>query len=188
MSEERVPPQKIRVTKLQEAQLHDIVRIDDECARMFWDIGIGEGQVRPRVESDIARLTRDHAVLVAEADHAPAGYLAWADQAPGVAWLPILMVAPRYHRFGVGTRLLRELGETAQGLGIEAVVAPVWARAAWSLSFLAVRGFQQIDVAPVPDALGAWRAEHPDVLQPGQQLWWARTDGLGTIPGLPRPR
>jgi GNAT superfamily N-acetyltransferase len=189
MVEERIPPKKIRVTGLQEAQLKDLVRIEEACARMFWEIGLTEQQLAPRAEFQIARLTRDHAVLVAEADDAPVGYLAWADQAPGVAWLPILMVAPEFQRFGVGTRLLRDLGEAAGNHGIETVVAPVWTRAAWSLAFLAVRGFQQVGVAPATEKLALWQEERgAGLIEPGQQLWWAKTDGLGTVPGLPRPR
>ena len=170
MSDERTPPKKIRVTKLQEAQLLDLQAIEARCAAMFYEAGLGEEQIHPRAENEIARLTRDHDLLVAEADHQPAGYLAWADQAPGVAWLPILMVAPDYQRFGIGTRLLRELGERAHGLGLEQVVTPCWDAAPWAIKFLAVRGFELIESpAQLPQKLREWVQNHgSERVGPGQ--------------------
>ena len=187
--EERQPPQKIRVTKLQEAQVIDLRAIEARCAEMFYEVGLDGTQVAPRGEVEIARLPHDHDVLVAEADHLVAGYLAWADEAPGVAWLPIVMVSPAYQRFGVGTRLLRELGERAHGLGIEHVVTTAWDVAPWSLAFLGGRGFQLVESAgQLPDKLRDWVGRRgSEVTQPGQKLWWGKSDGLGTIPGLPRP-
>lgn len=187
--EERTPPQKIRVTKLQEAQVLDLAAIEARCAAMFYEAGLSDAEVQPRSDIDIARLTRDHDVMVAEADHQPAGYLAWADEAPGVAWLPILMVAPVFQRFGIATRLLRDLGERAHGLGIEAVVAPCWTAAPWAMQFLGVRGFQMVETtSSLPEKLAEWVGRRGgDAVQPGQKLWWSKTDGLGTIPGLPRP-
>src|SRR5262245_51838660 len=135
MDAPRIPPKKIRVTGLQEAQLSALATIDEACARMFLDIGIEAPRTMPRSEGEIARLARTHDVMVAEADHEPAGYLVWADEEPGVAWLPILIVAPSYQRFGIATRLLRELGEKAGSLGIDTVVTPVWSRAPWALAF-----------------------------------------------------
>ncbi len=193
MSEERIPPQKIRITKLQEAQLLDLQAMEAGCAQMFYDIGYTEDEIRPRGETELGRLTRDHDVLVAEADNQTAGFLVWADQAPGVAWLSTLAVAPDYQRFGIATRMLRELGELAHSHGIEQVVTPCWGRAAWALAFLAVRGFEPLEGA-LADKLSRWKALSLDkdeagaaLVQPGQNLWWAKSDGLGTVPGLPRP-
>jgi amino-acid N-acetyltransferase len=186
----RRPPTKIRVTKLQEAQLHDLDMLEQACAAQLHSVGVGPSQVSPRSEVEIARLTRDHDVLVAEADHEVAGYMAWADEAPGVAWLPIFMVAPEYQRFGVATHMLRELGEITSGLNISTVVTGAWERAPWSLAFLGVRGFQMLEVGAsgVPEKLASWASRRvPELSEPGSRLWWARTDGLGTIPGLPRP-
>lgn len=189
MSEEpRVPPQRVRITKLQEAQVHDLQVIEADCAQIFYENGFSADDVKPRVELDIAKLPRNHDVLVAEADHEPVAYLAWADQAPGVAWLPIIMVSPMHQRFGIATHMLRELGEIARGHGITAVVTPCWERAPWGLSFLAVRGFQPLDQGGLPDKVTEWKKAAPDdIVAPGQKLWWSKTDGLGTIPGLPRP-
>jgi GNAT superfamily N-acetyltransferase len=184
----RTPPQKVRITKLQEAQLSELERIEAECAQLFYENGFSGDDMKPRPELEIAKLPRSHDVLVAEADHEPVAYLAWADHAPGIAWLPIIMVEPMHQRFGIGTHMLRELGEIARGHGIEAVVTPCWDRAPWGLSFLAVRGFQPMEQGGLIDKVSEWKSAAPDdLIVPGQQLWWAKTDGLGTIPGLPRP-
>ena len=188
MTQERILPKKIRVTKLQEAQLLELQNIEASCAQMFYDIGYDAGSINPRVEAELARLTKSHDILVAEADHQPAGLLVWADQAPGVAWIPTIEVAPDYQRFGIATRLLRDFGEAAHGLGIEVAVTPCWERASWAMAFLGVRGFELLDSAALPAKLATWKANMPaDLVAPGQKLWWAKTDGLGTIPGLPRP-
>jgi GNAT superfamily N-acetyltransferase len=187
--EERRPPVKVRITKLQDAQVATLAAIEAECAQLYYDAGFDEHEVAPRGEAAIARLTRNHDVLVAEADHEPCAYLAWADQAPGVAWLPILLVSPSYQRFGIGTHLLRELGEIAHSHGIESLVTPCWDAARWALSFLGVRGFQMIyGTSGLPPKVLAWLEDaEREPLPQGQTLWWAKTDGLGTIPGLPRP-
>jgi len=185
--EERTPPEKIRITGLQEAQLLDLQAIEARCAAMFYEVGLTDKQLTPRTDIEIARLTRNHDLMVAEADDRTAGYLAWADEAPGVAYLPILMVAPIHQRFGLGTRLLREVGEAASKHGITTVVTPCWATATWAMSFLGVRGFQPLD-GQLPDKLEQWKARRQaDLVEPGLSLWWAETDGLGTVPGLPRP-
>ena len=186
--EERRPPERIRVTKLQEAQLADLTRIEHEVAAMYVEAGFDAEPVAPRSDIAIAKLTRSHDVLVAEADHTVAGYMFWADQAPGIAFLTALLVAPDSHRFGIGTRMLREIGEIASNHGIDTVVTPCWDRATWAMAFLAVRGFQKLDEGELPAKLAQWRDKQPDdALPEGQTFWWAKTDGLGTVPGLPRP-
>lgn len=180
------PPEKIRITKLQEAQLAVLCNIDSEVVAMHLAAGIDAGA--PRKEAELARLPRHHDVLVAEADDEPTAFLVWADQAPGVAFLSDLQVDPMHQRLGIGTRLLRELGERAAALGIELAVTPCWDTAPWALSFLAVRGFQKLEGrAGIPTKLASWLELRDEELQPGQSLWWASTDGLGTVPGLPRP-
>ncbi len=188
--EERQPPTKIRVTKLQEAQLGTLEEVELACAAQLVEAGVDAALCEPRNQTQIARLTRDHDVLVAEADHEPAAYLAWADEAPGVAWLPIFMVAPAYQRFGVGTRLMRELGEIASGHGIDSVVTIAWERAPWTLQFLGTRGFRMLEsgASGLPPKLADWaHTRAAEVAAESRKLWWARTDGLGTVPGLPRP-
>jgi len=186
MDEQPAPPVKIRITKLQEAQLSDLVRIDEEIVAMHLAGGILG--LRPRSEAELAQLPRHHDVLVAEADDHVAGFLVWADQAPGVAWIDELAIDPMRQRQGIATRMLRELGETASGHGIELVVAHCYDTASWALSFLAVRGFNKLEPgAGLPTKLSAWLELRDEELPEGQSLWWAETDGLGTVPGLPRP-
>jgi amino-acid N-acetyltransferase len=183
--EPRTPPEKIRVTKLQEAQVVDLVKIEQDAATKHAEAGIA---IDPLDDIELAKLPRSYDVLVAEADHEVAGYLAWADHPPGVAWVPILAVAEEYQRFGVGTRLLRELGESASEHGVEVAVTPCWERAGWAMTFLGAAGFQPIDGGKLPPKLEDWRnGPGAELAQPGQKLWWAKTDGLGTVPGLPRP-
>lgn len=186
--DDRTPPQKIRITKLQEAQLMDLAAIESRCAQMFYEVGMDDGQIRPRSDLELARLTRDHDILVAEADHQPAGFLVWADEAPGIAVIRDLMVAPAFQRFGIATRLLVDVGEQGGRHGIaHAVIAP-FRRAAFSLAFLGVRGFAPVDGEAVPEGLQTWIAQRGGgFVEEGQELWWAKTDGLGFIPGLPRP-
>ncbi len=185
--DQRIPPEKIRITGLQEAQLLDMQAIEARCAAMFYEVGFTDKQVVPRTEIEIAKLTRSHDVMVAEADDRPAGYLVWADEAPGVAFLATLLVAPIHQRFGLGTRLLRDLGEATTKHGIKTVVTPCWDLAPWTLSFLGVRGFQPL-TGKLPDELSRWKdRREAELAEPGLSLWWALTDGLGTVPGLPRP-
>ncbi len=180
------PPVKIRVTKLQEAQLPELVRIDHEIVEMYAEAGIAGPS--PRSDVALAAMTRNHDILVAEADDHVSGFLVWADQAPGVAWVAELAIDPMRHRQGLATRMLRELGETAQGHGIELVVASCYDTAPWALSFLAVRGFQKVEPgAGMPTKLAAWLELRQEPVGDGQSLWWSETDGLGTVPGLPRP-
>jgi amino-acid N-acetyltransferase len=141
-----------------------------------------------RSDQDIAKLRRTHDIYVAEADHEPAGYLAWADQAPGVALVSALMIDPELQHFGIATRLLRELGEKAHRHGIEVVVHPCWDADKATIALLAKRGFMPENAGKAPEKILAWREQGGDEhVQEGQKLWWAKTEGLGLIPGLPRP-
>ena len=189
--ETRTPPEKIRVTKLQEAHLRDLERIEQEVAAMYQaNLGLSSEQHAPLNELTIAVLTKTHDVLVAEADDKVAGYLAWADQAPGVAYIARLMVAEEYRRFGVGTRLLREVGESAGGHNIEVCAAMCWQKATWAMSFLGVRGFRPTQLGDVPSKLAHWcealGTKNPEATNE-KVCWWAPVDGLGNVPGLPRP-
>ena len=184
MSEgQHAPPERIRVTGLQEAQLPDLVGIEARCAQMFYEIGLSEEQVTPRSEVDIAKLTRSHDLRIAEADQETAGYLAWADEAPGVAWMPILMIDPERQHFGIGTQLLRTLGDATAKHGIGYVVTPCWVRATDSIAFLTARGFKPLE-GELPSKLAAWSERRAaDATRTGQRLWWAQSDGLGAVPG-----
>ncbi|MBI4956292.1 MAG: GNAT family N-acetyltransferase [Myxococcales bacterium] len=187
--EERTPPTRIRVTGLQEAQIQDLERFGYDAANEAVLVGI---ERPPRRGAEIARLARTHDVVVAEADHDPAGYLAWRDEEPGVAVLDTLLVGTEYRRFGIGTRLARELGEHARKAGIEDCVAWVHPKATWAAAFLTVLGFAPLaSVKSAPSAkLERWRELHAAEIAAGpDQLWWRHTARLGVteLPGVPLP-
>lgn len=186
---DREPPVRVRLTGLQEAQILELVRIEADAAAEAMALGVCDDTIVMRGEAEIRGLVRDHDVYVLEADHQVAGYLAWQDQAPGVAMLSALVVAPPFRRFGLATRLLREAGEMAATHGIRVAVAVCYARAADTMCFLAARGFTPIEVRGRPPApLEEWLDAHPrELFGEGRRLWCAQTDGLGTILGLPRP-
>lgn len=186
--DERPPPAKIRVTGLQEVHLHHLARIELACAAMYQEVGLS---VPPLNDVEIASLFRSLDLLVAEADHEVAGYLTWADEPPKVAVLHRLNVAPAQHRFGIGTRLLRELGENAQRAEIHSVVVRCWTQAPWAGSFLSALGFEPVS-DDAPASVRQWRDqadERGELSEPGQQLLWRSTDKLGVkiIPGIPLP-
>ena len=186
--ERKKPPQKIRVTSLQEAQLRDLVKIEERVAQQRFEAGIAPELISVRSDTEIAKLRHGRDVYGAETDHEPAGYMAWADQPPGVAVLEVLMVDPEMQRYGIATRLLRELGEKATSHGIPVVVWATWGRDKTELAFLAKRGFMPAEAGQLPERLVEWReAAGAEWIQDGQKLWWAKSDGLGLIPGLPRP-
>ena len=188
-ADDRKPPVRVRVTGLQEAHLLELMRIETELAQEWLGLGVPTDALAPRSDRELARLVRDHDVYVLEADHQVAGYLAWQDQSPGVAMLGSLTIAPPYRRFGLAMRLCRELGEVAQQHGVGVAVATCYARAAGAMAFLAVNGFMPIELTGrPPEPLGEWLQSHPlELFGSARKLWWASTDGLGTLPGLPRP-
>ncbi len=111
MKDDRTPPTRVRVSRLQEVQVPAVVRIDADCAAMYHAIGFDAAEVPARSQADIVALTRDHNVYVVEADWSPAANAAWRDEAPGVAYVEEINVAPDMQRFGLGTRLLDTLRE-----------------------------------------------------------------------------
>jgi N-acetylglutamate synthase-like GNAT family acetyltransferase len=192
MDEERTPPTKIRITRLQEAQLLDLVRIDQAAAEAARDARIDESLVVARTDVQIASLHRDHDVYVAEADHEVAGYLAWRDEPPKIGVIAILGVGPAYQRFGVATRLLRELGERCAEAGISHVVARCPEKAPWARRFLDAMGFAAL-TDPLPKPLEEWRDRQKasdELAKPGEVALWRTTDKLGMkiLPGVPLPK
>lgn len=176
MDGERTPPKRIRLTGLQEAQLLDLIEVERACCQMYYDIGFDAAEVPARTSSDFVALTREHEVRVAEADHVVAGYMAWRDESPGVAYLADISVHPDYQRFDVGTRLLEALRESARDSGLGHVVVRVWQKAAWATAFYAKAGFQPLaDDAP-PKVL-RWREERAEsgrpLTRPGETVLWA---------------
>lgn len=173
-TDDRKPPKRIRVTRLQETHLEALVELELACTAMYHEIGFDAAEVPPRSVQDLARLPRNHNVFVAEADHEVAGYLAWRDESPGVAYLEEISVHPQYQRFGVGSRLLQAFEEDALRVGLANVVAKTFERAAWARVFYAHHGFSKLDEAASAKVL-AWQEErsggHP-LTRPGEILIW----------------
>ncbi|MDC3957930.1 GNAT family N-acetyltransferase [Polyangium jinanense] len=171
---ERVRPQRIRITKLQETQVSDLVELEKACTAMYHDLGFDAAEVPPRTWNDIAHLPRHHNVFVAEADHEVAGYLAWRDESPGVAYLEELSVHPRFQRFGVGTRLLQRFEEDALNCERYDVIARMFEKATWAQAFYAHHGFAQLGDQASRKVLG-WREERSGgrpLTRPGEVLIW----------------
>ncbi len=191
--EERTPPERIRTTGLQEAQLADLIRMEQAGAQLHYEAGLDSSLMTPRGEREIGALPRKHNVFVAEADHQPAGYLAWRDEQPGVAIVEALVVDPDFQRFGIGTRLLREMSEDARKHGINFAIVPCWKQATWAHAFLAVLGFKQIE-GKAPEPVSRWlelqKGKTGDDPPAGQLYFWRQTEGLGVkeLPGVPPPQ
>ncbi|AUX22756.1 amino-acid acetyltransferase [Sorangium cellulosum] len=176
MHDERTAPQRIRMTGLQEAQLPALVALEQACTAMYHDIGFDAAEVPARTLSDLVALTRQHDVRVAEVDHEVVGYLAWRDEAPGVAYLEELSVHPDHQRRGIATRLIEELRERARELGMQQIVLRSWERASWAQAFYRKAGFARLgDDAPAE--VRAWRSERDasgrPLTRPGEVILWA---------------
>ena len=149
MSEQRTAPTRIRLSRLQEVQLPDLARLD---ADVIGELQFKEIQVRePRTAANLAGLTRDHDVLVAEADYVVAGYLAWRDEAPGVAVIDTVAVKPDFQGFGVGSKLLVRLREDARAANLGCAVALVDPKLVELRRLLAKAGFVAVteEASPV---------------------------------------
>ena len=174
-NDDRTRPTRIRVTGLQEAQLAALVRLDEACSGMFYEIGFDAAEVPVRGEADLVALTRNHNVHVAEADGVVAGLLAWRDESPGIAYLAEVSVHPELQRFGVATKLLDTLRSEARALRLEHVVVRCWEKAAWAMGFYRGHRFIPID-ATAPGKVLAWRDEHSQgrpLTRPGEVALWS---------------
>ncbi|MGK3983190.1 GNAT family N-acetyltransferase [Sorangium sp. So ce136] len=176
MHDERTAPKRLRVTGLQEAQLQALVALEQACAAMYHERGFDAAEVPARALSDIIALTRQHDVRVAEVDDEVAGYMAWRDEAPGVAYLEELSVHPDHQRRGIATRLLEELHERARELGIEQVVLRSREKASWAQAFYRKAGFEALG-DDAPEKVHAWRGEQEasgrPLNRPGVIILWA---------------
>ncbi|XYI03116.1 GNAT family N-acetyltransferase [Sorangium sp. So ce1128] len=176
MHDERTAPKRLRVTGLQEAQLQALVALEQACTAMYHERGFDAAEVPARAVSDIIALTRQHDVRVAEADGEVAGYMAWRDEAPGVAYLEELSVHPDHQRRGIATRLLEELHERARELGMEQVVVRSRENASWAQAFFKKAGFAALG-DHAPEKVRAWRGEQEasgrPLTRPGEVVLWA---------------
>src|SRR5580692_1241248 len=144
--DERRVPTHIRITTgLREAQLADLVKLDADCSAMYHAVGFDTAEVPTRDQADFVNLSRHNSVRVAEADHVVAGFLAWHDESPGVAYLVDVQVHPDYQRFGIAADLLDSLKEEARNLHLEQIVVRVWEKATWAMAFYRRQRFMPID-------------------------------------------
>jgi amino-acid N-acetyltransferase len=176
MHDEGTAPKRIRVTGLQEAQLPALVALEQACTAMDRDAGSGAEEAQARTLADLAALTRRHDVRVAEADDEVAGYLAWRDEAPGVAVLEELSVHPDHRRCGIGTRLLEELQERARELGMEQIVVRSREKPGWIQAFCKKGGFEPLG-DEAPGKARAWWSEQEaagsPLIRAGEVILWA---------------
>lgn len=159
---------------MQEAQLPTLEKVDRACAAMYHAVGFDAAEVPVRSYADFVNLTRDHNVHVVEADYQPAGYAAWRDEAPGVAYLADINVHPDVQRFGLGARLLEAVRDDARRAGLRHIVLRCWAKASWAMSFYRKQGFRDFDTATLPNDVMAWFTERQDsgrpIVRPGEIL------------------
>jgi amino-acid N-acetyltransferase len=181
----RTPPARIRITKgLEEAQLPDLVALDERCAAMYHDIGFDAAEVPLRSQGDFASLARHNSVRVAEADRVVAGFLAWHDEAPGVAYLVDVSVHADYQRFGIATKLLDAMRDEARHHRLEQIVVCCWEKAAWAMAFYRRQRFMPID-ATAPAKVRGWKDERlatgKPLTRPGEVALWSP---IGPAPKL----
>jgi len=174
MTDERIQPQRIRITRLQEAQTEALIEVERACSGMYHEIGFDAAEVPVRTYADIAHLPRYHNVYVAEADHEVAGYVAWRDESPGVAYIEELSVHPQFQRFGIGSKLLATVEEDAVRAGLADVVVKKFEKASWAAAFYAHHGFAEVDAGASAKARG-WVEERSGgrpLTRPGEVVIW----------------
>jgi GNAT superfamily N-acetyltransferase len=152
------PPHRVRIAKLQDTQVDGVVAIDLACKQLMLRAGVPASEVPARGLAGIAKLTKVHNVLVADADGTVAGYAAWRDESPGVAYLEELAVKPELQRLGIGTRLLDAVREEAKAVALPVLVTRCWAKAAPGKALLAKAGFAPLS-ADCGDRAQLWREE-----------------------------
>jgi len=184
-NEERSAPARIHITTgLQEGHLADLVKLDDACSAMYHEAGFDAAEVPARSGADFIALARKNSVRVAEADHVAAGFLAWHDESPGVAYLVDIQVHPDYQRFGIAADLLDALKDEARKLKLEQIVVRCWEKATWAMGFYRRQRFIPID-ATAPAKVQAWKEERvatgKPLVRPGEVALWAH---IGAAPKI----
>ncbi len=174
MTDDRTRPTRIRICKLQETHVEALIEVERACSAMYHDIGFDAAEVPVRTYSDIAHLPRYHNVYVAEADHEVAGYVAWRDESPGVAYIEELSVHPNFQRFGVASKLLEKVEEDAVNAGLADLIAKKMEKATWANGFYAHHGFTALHENASARAVG-WHQERSGgrpVTRPGEVVIW----------------
>jgi GNAT superfamily N-acetyltransferase len=176
-NDDRTAPARIRITTgLQEDHLAGLLEIDRLCSAMYYAIGFDGAEVPAFSEADFVAIARANSVRVAEADHVAAGFLAWHDESPGVAYLVDVRVHPEYQRFGIATKLLDAMREQARTLRLEQVVVRCWEKATWAMAFYRRQRFMPID-ATAPARVQQWKEERlatgKPLVRPGEVALWS---------------
>jgi len=135
------PPQRVRVARLQDTQLDGVVAIDAACKQQLHRAGVPASQEPPRGVAGVAKLTKLHNVLAADADGVVAGYAAWRDESPGVAYLEELAVKPELQRHGIAEKLLDAVREEARALSLPILLTRAWNKNAPGKALLEKAGF-----------------------------------------------
>lgn len=154
-------PQRVRITKLQDTQIDAVVAIDLAAKQSMHRAGVPAAELPARGLAGIAKLTKMHNVLVADADGVVAGWCAWRDESPGVAYLEDLAVKPDHLRVGLATKLLDAVREEARGLALPVLLTRCWTSAAPARAFLAKAGMVPLgsETPEVAERVALWREE-----------------------------
>lgn len=178
--DERVRPTRLRVGRMQDVELDDLVRIERATVAMYHALGMDGAAVSARTLGEIGALPQSHSVWVAEADYVAAGYLAWRDEAPGVGYIEELSVDPALHRFGIGTKLFEKAREEAAEAKMAALVLKMFTEATWAAGFYAKLGFEPLDGASsAPTKALEWlgrKLEGQPWLRPGELVLFLPLD------------
>ncbi|MFO0553199.1 MAG: GNAT family N-acetyltransferase [Polyangiaceae bacterium] len=176
--DERTPPRRIRIGKLEEVQVADLVKVDRACAEMYWLLGFDAAEVPTRSSNEFYQLPRNHAVRVAEADYNVAGFVAWRDEAPGIAYVEDIGVHPDYQRFGVGRKLMERVFEEAREAGFTEIALRAWDKVDFVQAFYKKLGFSRFEPgsASNPEKLALWYEEKTagdrPFLRPDESVLW----------------
>jgi amino-acid N-acetyltransferase len=135
------PPQRVRVARLQDTQLDGVVAIDLACKQQLHRAGVPAAEEPARGVAGIAKLTKVHNVLVADADGVVAGYAAWRDESPGVAYLEELAVKPDLQRHGIAEKLLDAVRDEARAVSLPILLTRAWSKNAPGRALLEKAGF-----------------------------------------------
>lgn len=176
-NDDRNAPARIHITTgLQEAQLAELVELDRRCSAMYYEVGFDGAEVPAFAQADFVALARHNSVRVAEADHAVAGFLAWHDESPGVAYLVDVRVDPEYQHFGIAASLLDAMREEARKIKLEQIVVRCWEKATWAMGFYRRQRFMPID-ATAPAPVQGWKEERlatgKPLVRPGEVALWS---------------
>ncbi len=176
------------MTRLEESQVPEVAKIDHACAAMYHEIGFDAAEVPVRSPTDLVMLTRHHNVYVIEANRNPAGYAAWRDEEPGVAYIEEINVSPDWQRFGLGAKLMETIREDARKEGLKHIVVRAWTKANWAMSFYRKLGFHEADgTRTLPNDVMGWVTKAGEsgrpVTRPGEVVLFGEVGAPPPEPG-----